>query len=357
MADKSVVLVTGVSKYWGALVARQLLDRSLPQLGDSKPAMGTLQVIGVDTEPPKVEIKGLDFIQADVRNSYFLELLKTEQVDTVCHLVLDEDSRPGETAFDLNVMGTMKLLGACAEAGIRKVVLRSSTTVYGAKASNPAFITEKHPLQGDKKHGATGHLVEIETFCSGFRRQVPDMILTILRFPGVIGPHVDSGLTRYLKQPVIPTLLGFNPLMQLIHEDDVVAALVHAVLYDKPGAFNVAAEGNPPFSKLLALAGRSSVPVLHWLAYWSDPLMRNHWPVDLDYLRYSWVADLTQMRTELGFVPQYTAEESLREFAGQQRLGKYKSQEPVSPKDEELLRDTLERRRRMKEQQAATPVD
>lgn len=357
MTKKSVVLVTGVSKYWGALVARQLLDRSLPPAGDSKHATGNLLVIGVDTEPPKADIKGLDFIQADIRNPYFLELLKTENVDTVCHLVLDEDSRPGEAAFDLNVMGTMKLLGACAEAGIRKVILRSSTTVYGAKASNPAFITEKHPMQGDKRHGATGHLVEIETFCSGFRRQVPDMILTILRFPGVIGPNVDSGMTRYLKQPIIPTLLGFNPLMQVIHENDVAAALVHAILNDEPGIFNVAAEGNPPLSKLLALAGRSSVPVLHWLAYWSDPLMHNRWPLDLDYLRYAWVADLSQMREVMGFVPQYTAEEALREFAGQQRLGKYKSQEPVSAKDEELLKDTLERRRRMKEQQAATPAD
>lgn len=357
MTDKSVVLVTGISKYWGALVARQLLDRSLPLPGDSIAARDKLQVIGVDSEPPKVEIKGLDFILADVRNPFFLELLKTEKVDTVCHLVLDEDAHPGEAEFDLNVMGTMKLLGACAEAGIRKVVLRSSTTVYGAMASNPAFITEKHPLQGNKRHGTTGHLVEIETFCSGFRRQVPEMILTILRFPGVIGPNVDSGLTRYLKQPVIPTLLGFNPLMQVIHENDVVAALMHAILNDEPGAFNVAAEGNPPLSKLLALAGRSSVPVLHWLAYWSDPLMHNRWPLDLDYLRYSWVADLTQMREKMGFVPQYTAEEALREFAGQQRLGKYKPQEPVSARDEELLRDTLERRRRMKEQQAITSVD
>jgi UDP-glucose 4-epimerase len=180
------------------------------------------------------------------------------------------------------------------------------------------------------------------------------MLLTILRFSSIIGPVVESPFTRYLRQPVVPTLLGFNPLMQVIHETDVVAALLHAIDNDEPGVFNVAAEGIPPLAKLLALAGRNSMPVFHWFAYWSNPLLHANWPVEPDYLRYPWVADLTKMREEMGFIPQYTAEEALREFASQQRLGKYKPEEPVSAKDEELLRDIMERRRRMKEQQAAT---
>jgi UDP-glucose 4-epimerase len=357
MNDKKVVLVTGVSKYWGAQVATRLLDRSDSPIEDANQQLDRFHVIGIDGEPPKTEINGLDFIQTDVRNPLLLDLLRTENIDTVCHLVFDERSRPSEASFDLNVMGTMKLLGACAEAGVRKVVLRSSTAVYGAKPSNPAFLTEKHPLQGDKRQGAIGNLVEIEAFCNGFRRQVPDMLLTILRFSSIIGPDVDTRFTRYLKQPIVPTLLGFNPLMQVIHESDVVAAIINAIVNDKPGVFNVAAEGTPPLAKLLALAGRSSVPVLHLCAYWSKPLLHGYWPVEVDYLRYPWVADLTRMRDEMGFIPQYTAVEALREFASQQRLGKYKPDEPVSAKDEELLRDIMERRRRMKEQQVTQAVD
>jgi UDP-glucose 4-epimerase len=133
--------------------------------------------------------------------------------------------------------------------------------------------------------------------------------------------------------------------------------MVHAIVNDEPGIFNVAAEGSPPLAKLLALAGRSSIPVLHWCAYLSNPLLHGYWPIEPDYLRYPWVADLTRMREVMGFVPQYTAEEALREFASQLRLGKYKSDEPVSAKDEELLMDIMERRRRMKEQQVSQATD
>jgi UDP-glucose 4-epimerase len=356
MTENSVVLVTGVGKYWGAQLARRLLAESYPPVAEAI-STGTYRVIGIDAEPLKTEIRGLDFIQADVRNPLLLDLLKSENVETVCHLDFDEGYAASEASFDLNVMGTMKLLGMCAEAGVRKFILGSSTAVYGARPTNPAFLTENHPLQADKKSGAIGHLVEIEAFCNGFRRQVPEMVLTTFRLAGIVGPTVNSRFTRFLKQPVVSTLMGFNPLMQVIHENDVVDVFVHAINHDAPGIFNVAAEGNPPLAKLLALAGRTSVPFIHWFAYWGKPLTRSYWPIEMDYLRYSWVADLTKMREELRFVPQYTAEEALREFAAQQRLGKYKPQEPVSARDEELLRDTLERRRRVKEQQVSPVHD
>ena len=321
------------------------------------------QVIGVDAAPPGEQIEGLDFIQADVRNPLMVELLKFEQVDTVCHLVFAEHVRHSEATFDMNVMGTMKLLGACAEAGVRKVVLKSSMAVYGASPGNPAYIIESHPLQGSRNYGYTRHLVEIEAFCNGFRRKVPEMILTVLRFSNIVGPESDTPMTQFLKRPMAPVLLGFDPLMQVIHEDDVVAALLHAITHDAPGVFNVAAEGVLPFSRLMALASKIPIPVFHLFAYWGVDLMNGagkgagrYAPIELDYLRYSWVGDLACMRDELGFVPRYTAEEALREFAGEQRLRRYMPEAAALSYDEERLRDTIERRRRAKEAEAAQTV-
>jgi UDP-glucose 4-epimerase len=196
-------------------------------------------------------------------------------------------------------------------------------------------------------------MLEIEAFCNGFRRQVPEMILTILRFPSILGPKADTALTRFLKEPLSPVLLGFDPQMQVIHEKDVVQALIHAVRNDVPGVFNVAAEGTLPLSKIMSLAAKIPIPVLHLFAYWGDTLVRSaglrggrFFPFDLDYIRYSWVGDLSKMRDELGFVPQYTAEEALREFAGDQRLRRYMPESAALAYDEERLRDTIERRRR-----------
>jgi len=261
MAKQKNILVTGVNNFWGAQVATRLLADAI-----SQPNLG-INVIGLDSEPPKQRIEGLDFIQADVRNPLLVELLQSENIHTVCHLVFVESVRPGEAVFDLNVMGTMKVLGACAQAGVRKIVLKSSMAVYGAKPVNPTYLTEDHPLQGGRSYGYTRDLVEIESFCNGYRRQEPDIILTILRFPNILGPKADTPMTRFLKNLGAPVLMGFDPLMQIIHEQDVIEALVHSVLKDVPGVYNVAAEGIFPLRRLMTLAAKIPLPVLHPFAY------------------------------------------------------------------------------------------
>ena len=190
MAEAKVILVTGVGGYWGAKVAERLI--SIADLSSEQ----NYHIIGLDTAPPEEAIKDLDFIRADVRNPLLIDLLKSEQVHTVCHLSFMETLRTGEASFDANVMGTMKVVGACSEAGVQKVILKSSTVVYGAYPDNPAFITEQNPINGSRAYGYSRDLVEIEAFCNGFQRQVPEMQLTILRFPGIIGPRAETPLTE-----------------------------------------------------------------------------------------------------------------------------------------------------------------
>jgi UDP-glucose 4-epimerase len=343
MPKAHVVLVTGVAGYWGNRVAAQLIEHP------------GWHVIGLDSDPPKEEIEGLDFIQADVRNPVLVDLLEQEKVDTVCHLAFIESFRSNEAAFDLNVMGAMKVLGACAATSVRKVVLKSSTLVYGAHPGNSAFLREEHPLQGSRRYEYIRDLVEIEAFCNGFRGQSPHVWLTILRFAHIVGPKVDTPMTRFLRQEQAPMLLGFDPMMQVIHEVDVRRALVHAVQHDVPGVFNVAAESVMPLARVMGLAGKPPLPVLHPLAYLGVTLLGPHYtPIELDYLRYPCVGDLSKMRAALDFEPHYTAEETLREFAAQQRLRHYLPESAAMAYDEERLRDTLERRRRSRGQPVAT---
>lgn len=342
------ILVTGVSSFWGSRVAAQLLE---------DPAN---RVLGLDNEPPEPAIKGLDFIQADIRNSLLIDLFKVESVDVLVHLAFHESHSPSESDFDHNVMGTMKVFGAAAEAGVNKIILRSSTAVYGANPANSAFLNEQHPLRASSASGWVRDLVEIESFCNGFRRQAPGIILTILRFPNVIGPTIDSPMVRYLKLPAAPTLLGFEPQMQFLHEEDATAALIHAVNMDISGVFNVAAEGVAALDKVLALTGRMAVPIFHLFAYWGRVLMKGGQmdrmiPMELDYLRFPWVGDLGRMRDDLEFVPKYTAEEALREFAGHLRMQSYLPQPPNLAFDEERLHDTIERRKRYRSRNEKMP--
>jgi len=340
------VLVTGVAGYWGYRVAQMLAAD--PQY----------HVLGLDTVQPRDAIPGLDFVQADIRNPLLVELFKAEQVEVVCHLAFKESIRRSEEAFDHNVMGTIKVLGACAESGVEKIILMSSTAVYGADFKNPAYLAEETPLAGSRDYGSIRDLIEIEAFCNGFRRQFPQKTLTILRFPNIVGPTADTPMTKFLSEPLSPSLLGFDPMMQLIHEEDVVNALVHVVDDDYTGVFNIAAEDLMPLSKVMGLAGKKRVPVFHLFAYWGYSMMggsglrlSKRVPIELDYIRYRWVGDLQKMREELQFSPTLTAEDALREFAEGNRVKQYVPEAISNVYDVDRLKSIIERRKGKKDLQ------
>jgi len=195
MTTKKTILVTGVTGYWGAKVASELIARTQGDAGNNDTKLNTVSnyhVLGVDSEPLVNDISDLDFIQVDVRNPLFVELLKAENVHTVCHLDFTYDYYRSEKLFDRNVLGTMKLVGACLDAGVKKVIIKSSTFAYGAHPTNPAFLTEKHELRGSKKFGYTRDFFEIASFCVGYCHENREMALTALRFSNIVGPTVDS---------------------------------------------------------------------------------------------------------------------------------------------------------------------
>lgn len=307
-------------------------------------------MIGLDTEPPQ-QSSGIDFIQADIRNPLLAELLKEEKVHTYVHLAFLDSARPSESAFEFNVMGTMKVLSACAEAGVKHVVLKSSTLLYGAQPGNSAFLREDHPLNANRNFGTLRDLVEIENFVAAFRSQSPEVKLTVLRFAHILGPTVDSPLVRLLRDDTAPMLLGFDPVVQLVHEDDVTGTLVNAVIYDVPGTYNIAASGAMPLFKLTGLAGKFPVPVFHPIAYLGESFLGPQFTaIDFDYLRYSCVGDLQRMREDLEFKPAYVAEDVVREFAA---LRKQKAAAPtMTPQEaeEERLRAIIERRKNIRQQ-------
>lgn len=340
MADKRIILVTGVAGAWGSRAAARLLEDD------------HVHVIGIDNEVPTANVDGLDFIQADARNPLLVELLQEEGVETVLHLQFRESLTPGESSFEQNVMGTAKLLGACSEANIKHVVLKSSTMVYGALSDNPMFLREDHPLNGPKKYGYIRDWIEMEKYAENFREQNTDATLTILRFGNIVGPGVNSPMTRFLREEEAVTLLGFDPMVQIIHHEDVLSALAHAVNGRYPGTYNVAPEKGMPLWKTLGLAGKIPLPVLHPLAYWSVSLGGPRLaPMPLDYLRYPCMGDMTKMRDELQFTPQYSPEEAARELAPQQRVRKLFRKKNAEALDENRLRDTLQRRKRARARQ------
>jgi UDP-glucose 4-epimerase len=163
-------------------------------------------------------------------------------------------------------------------------------------------------------------------------------------------------MNRFLNLKPPRILLGFDPMMQMIHEDDVVESLVYAVQNDVPGVFNIAAEDAMPLSRLLRLARRLPAQVFHPIAYRGFDLLRGSRfrpttvvPIEWDYLRYPWVTDLSHMVEDFGFSPLYRAEEALRALAGERKVHDEMGSDGQLSDDEDRLRDIMEIRRRARE--------
>src|SRR5215217_1813059 len=231
-----VALVTGVSRDLGRRFARVLAGTE-----------GIDRVIGVDVVPPRGDIGAMSFIRADIRTPVIAKVIAKEDVDTVVHMsvIATPGSAGGRlTMKELNVIGTMQLLAACQKApSVRHLVVKSTSTVYGASSRDPAMFTEEMGPRRNPRAGYAKDVAEIEGYVRGFARRRPDVRVTLLRAANVIGPHVVSPLTSYFRLPLIPTVLGHDPRLQFLHEQDLIDVLRHAAVTDVAGTFNVAGDG------------------------------------------------------------------------------------------------------------------
>jgi UDP-glucose 4-epimerase len=313
-----VVLVTGVAGDLGKRFAAQL-SRS----------PGVERVIGVDVVPPRGDLGEVDFVRADIRNPVIAKVIVRERVDTVVHLsVSTAVAAAGRTSTkEFNVIGTMQLLAACQQApDVRKLVLKSSTAVYGATNRDPAMFTEGMNAKRLPGGGFAKDMTEVESYTRGFARRRPDVDVTTLRLANIIGPDVVSAMTSYFRLPVVPTVLGFNPRLQFLHETDAFAVLQHATTGDTPGTYNVAGDGVITLSQAVRRLGRPSLPLPTFAVSPFGSAVRKSRAADFSpeqvaFLTYGRGVDTTRMRTMLGFEPAFTTASAFADFAASMRPG------------------------------------
>ncbi len=221
---------------------------------------------------------------------------------------------------EFNVIGTMQLLAAAQHApGLKALVLKSTTTVYGASSRDPAMFTEEMGPKRVPRSGFAKDVYEIEGYVRGFARRRPDVRVTVLRAANVIGPHVSSPMTSYFRLPVTPTVAGFDPRLQFLHEKDLTSALTRAVVQNVGGTFNVAGDGIMLLSQALRRLRRPAVPLPGYLVGRLGQVLRrtgaaDFSPEQLGFLTYGRGVDTTRMRTEFGFEPYFTTAGALEDF-------------------------------------------
>jgi UDP-glucose 4-epimerase len=200
------------------------------------------------------------------QHSLLERIVRAAEIDTVIdtRLVVNSLMASPRLAHENNVIGTMNILAACSgrDSPVRKFVFKSSTHYYGAEQDDPAFFTEEMARPHPPRTGLERDIVEAEEAVGEFAQRNPDVTVTVLRCANVLGPDVDTPLARMLRLPMVPMVLGFDPRLQFVHEDDVVHALEHAAFHLCPGIYNVSGDGVLALSEIIDLVGKLPLPVL-----------------------------------------------------------------------------------------------
>ncbi len=330
-----VVLITGVSRYLGGRMA-QILTAD-PQVD---------RVIGVDVVPPRAPIGGAEFVRADIRNPIIAKVINAASVDTVVHMgiIATPLQAGGRTSMkEINVIGTMQLLAACQKApAVRRLVVKSTTSVYGAGPRDPAMFTEEVEPRHSPRSGWAKDSAEVEGYVRGFARRRPDVSVSTLRFANFIGPGVRTPMTSYFSLPAVPTVAGYDARLQFIHEDDGLEVLRLATIHERPGLFNVAGDGILLLSQAIRRSGRPSVPI-------PPPMvslvgrgfiragLADFSPEQVRFLTYGRGVDTQRMREVLRFEPTYSTKQAFDDFVAARNLNRIATPERIASLEAGLL--------------------
>src|SRR6476620_5776116 len=253
-----VVLVTGACRFLGGYLTARLAQDPLIN-----------HVIAVDAIAPSKDLLRrmgrAEFVRADIRNPFIAKVIRNGEVDTVVHAAAASYApRSGGRAAlkELNVMGAIQLFAACQKAPtVRRVVLKSTSEVYGSSSRDPVLFTEGSSSRRPPSEGFARDSSDIEGYARGLGRRRADIAVSILRLANMIGPAMDTALSRYLAGPVVPTVVGRDARLQLLHETDALGALEHASIAGKPGTFNIGARGIIMMSQAIRRSGRLPLPL------------------------------------------------------------------------------------------------
>jgi UDP-glucose 4-epimerase len=321
------ILITGLSTYWGGRLAQAL--ESLPQVE---------AVIGVDRGPPKVELTRTEYVRVADSHSLIRRIVDGAEIDTVVdtRLVVDSIVTTPRLAHENNVIGTMNVLAACGgpDSTVRKVVFKSSGHYYGAEQDDPAFFTEDMVRPHAPRTPLERDIVDAEAAVRRFAETHRNKLVTVLRFTNGLGPGLRTSVSTLFEPPVVPMILGFDPRLQFVHEDDIVGCLEHAVRSDLDGIYNCAGDGVLALSEIISLLGKIPAPVLPpWGTGLAAGALRRAGlvripPELLNLLRFGRGMDNRRMKAT-GYRFRYTTRETVLKLREHQRLAPIVSATPA----------------------------
>ncbi|HJO22142.1 MAG: NAD-dependent epimerase/dehydratase family protein [Myxococcota bacterium] len=301
------ILITGISGGHGRLLARRLLE--------------SYEVCGVDIQDWEAAPRGIEFYRVDLRKRKFEDVIRTAMPTAIVHLGMVRHFHSGaRTRHDVNVRGTQQLLDHCIHHGVQKLVVVSSGYVYGAFPENPYNMDEDSPLSASRSYAAIRDLVEMDALASAFLWRYPHIRTCVLRPVNTLGRSVHSLIAQYFRQHRIPTVMGFDPMLQFIHEEDVSEAIALALEHGLQGVFNVVGPGEVPLHTAIQEIGGQALSLPEFVM---RPLFARLFamgaiaypPAAIDYLKFPITLSGERFVEATNFRPLFGLEEIFQSLA------------------------------------------
>jgi UDP-glucose 4-epimerase len=285
------VLIPGIS---GA-IARRLAERLLAQGHD---------VSGVDARPWPDCPKGIDFHNVDIRKRAAEDVFRKLRPDAVVHMATVTALQiKSEERYRINLGGTRAVFDHCRAYGVKHVIFIGRHTFYGAGADQPLFHTEDEPPMALGGYPELADLVAADLYAATALWRWPELTTAVLRVCYTLGPTGHGTLAGFMRGKRVPTIMGFDPLFQFMHEEDVVSAIVLALEKRARGVFNVTGPPPLPLAEIVRQAGRVPLPLPELV--WAAALGRFGLPKlprgALLHIKFPIVCDGNAFRRETGF--------------------------------------------------------
>ena len=312
--------LTGASSFLTSLVLKRLAGLS-----------SIKEVHIFDIKPPSIVSTKFIFHRVDLTkdeaSSNIAAVLIENKVTAFIHgSLFSGPTRRKSYHHEVESIGTFHVLNAIAESNIKRLIVHSATFVYGAHPKNPNFIHEDYSLvmQGPQ---FVRTRVDVENQIQDFVNTYKDCSVTILRFAPILGPNSTNIRARYFFAGIIPKVLGYDPLVQFIHEDDAVRAQISTLSNNIPGIFNIVGRGVLPLSTGVHMSGKIPVPFISAMcrSFFSAGYASRIWELPSDivpFFQYICVGDGKKAADKLGFIPKYSSRQALKSMIEANRLRK-----------------------------------
>lgn len=322
---RSAVVITGISGNLGRVLAKNLHRHH--------------RVVGIDRRPMKGKPKDIELHQIDLRRKKTEDIFRRGDVKALIHLGIMHDPRMSqEEHHTFNVFGTTQVLEYAAHYKVPKVVVLSSSTVYGPSPNNDNFLTEDAPLMGGQRFSDIRDLIEVDMYAQQYMWKHPEVETVVLRPVHIAGGTIKNAPSNYLRLQRPIALAGFDPMVQLIEATDVCRAMELALRPGLRGVYNVVGPGEVPLSACFRELGRKPVYLPHPLArtlvkkLW-DARLSSFPPPELDHIQFLCTVDGSRFVRDTGWKPTHGLRETIRAIIGETTLRRDAPAEPAPVAD------------------------